>query len=298
MRIRTIVVGTDLGESGARALSLALPTAKATKAALWLVHGNEIGLDSSWPDLPVGVKTAAFALRKRLQGRLENSLETLESERKICEAEGVICHTSCEEGQPWETILRTATSVSADLIVVGDHSGSVSLQKRLLGSTAERVVSQAPCSVLVACGRLRNDYEGARIVVGVDFSAHGVESVRWARRLARVVQGQIVLAHTIVPPTRLGALPTEWPGVRDGLVSSADSRLRQLILTEGLPESTEVSITHGNPGNQLCETVAVNDADLLFVGTRGKSRLRGMMLGSVSQYCLRNSPVPVLTVRP
>lgn len=298
MAIKTIVVGTDLGESGHRALRLAVSTALATKATLWLVHASEVGLEQAWPDLPIGARTAAQALRERLKGRFENSLQELEAERRTCEELGLSCQTSCEEGKPWETILRTAVSVNADLIAVGDPVGAIGLPERLLGSTAERVVRQAPCSVLVACGRLRKDYSGARIAVGVDFSAHGLEAVRWARDVAKAVDGEVALLHVVPHPITESRMPTEWPSVLDGLSSSARSRLEQLVVSEGLDPKTTIQVLDGSVGKQLCNAAASINADLVFVGCRGQGRLRGMMLGSASQYCLRYSPVPVLAVRP
>ncbi|MGB5704877.1 MAG: universal stress protein [Polyangiales bacterium] len=298
MAIKTIVVGTDLGESGRRAMQLAVQTARATSATLWLVHASEVGLEHAWRDLPLGARSAAHALRQRLKGRFENSLQELENERKQCEAAGLSCQTSCEEGAPWETILRTAVSVNADLIAVGDPVGAIGLPERLLGSTADRVVRQAPCSVLVSCGRLRDDYHGARVAVGVDFSAHGIEAARWARDVASAIDGEVALLHVVPHPITESMLPSEWPSVLDGLSSSARSRLEQLIVSEGLKPDTSIRVLDGPVGKVLCNATAEAGADLLFVGCRGQGRLRGMMLGSASQYCLRYSPVPVLTVRP
>jgi nucleotide-binding universal stress UspA family protein len=298
MTIKTIVVGTDLGESGHRAMQLAIPTAQSTGATLWLVHASELGLEHAWPDLPLGARAAAQALRERLQGRFQNSLQELESERKQCEALGLSCQTSCEEGRPWETILRTAVAVNADLIVVGDPAGAVGLPERLLGSTAERVVRQAPCSVLVSCGRLRDAYAGARIAVGVDFSTHGIEAVRWARDVANAIDGQVALLHVVPHPITETMMPREWPSVLEGLASAARSRLEQLIVSEGLKPNTTVQVMDGPIGKMLCNATAEINAVVLVVGSRGQGRLRGMMLGSASQYCLRYSPVPVLTVRP
>ncbi len=298
MTIKTIVVGTDLGQSGHRAMQLAIPTARAAGATLWLVHASEVGLEHAWRDLPIGARSAAQALRERLKGRFENSLQELESERKRCEELGLSCQTSCEEGSPWETILRTAVSVNADLIAVGDPIGSIGLPERLLGSTAERVVRQAPCSVLVSCGRLRKDYTGARISVGVDFSAHGIEAVRWARDVANAIDGEVALLYVVPHPITESMMPSEWPTVLEGLASTARSRLEQLIVSEGLKPNTTVQVLDGPIGKMLCNATADIRADLLFVGCRGQGRLRGMMLGSASQYCLRYSPVPVLTVRP
>ena len=82
MAIRTIVVGVDLGESGRRAMQLAIPTAQATRATLWLVHASEVGLEHTWRDLPIAARSAAQALRERFKGRFENSLRELEGERK------------------------------------------------------------------------------------------------------------------------------------------------------------------------------------------------------------------------
>ena len=205
MAIKTSVVGTDLGESGRRAMQLAVRTAEATHATLWLVHASEMGLEHSWRDLPIGARSAAHALRQRLKGRFESALQELENERRECESAGLTCQTSCEEGAPWETILRTAVSVNADLIAVGDATGSVGLPERLLGSTAERVVRQAPCSVLVSCGRLRDDYKNARIAVGVDFSAHGAryEVDQCARCHAR--------RHRVSPDHEHGRISTSSP---------------------------------------------------------------------------------------
>ena len=298
MAIKTIVVGTDLGESGRRAMQLAVQTAQATSATLWLVHASEVGLENAWRDLPMGARSAAHALRQRLKGRFENSLQELENERKECEAAGLSCQTSCEEGQPWETILRTAVSVNAYLIAVGDPVGAIGLPERLLGSTSERVVRQAPCSVLVSCGKLRDDYKGAHVAVGVDFSAHGIEAVRWARDVANAIEGKVSLLHVVPHPITESMLPTEWPSVLEGLSSAARSRLEQLLVSEGLRPDTEVRVMDGSIGKMLCNATADIGADLLFVGCRGQGRLRGMMLGSASQYCLRYSPVPVLAVRP
>ena len=298
MAIRTIVVGADLGESGRRAMQLAIPTARATGATLWLVHASELGLEHAWPDLPIAARSAAQALRERFMGRFENSLQELESERKRCEELGLNCQTSCEQGRPWETILRTAVSVNADLIVVGDPAGAIGLPERLLGSTAERVVRQAPCSVLVSCGRLREVYPGFRIAVGVDFSAHGIEAARWARDVAKAIDGEVALLHVIPHPITESMMIKEWPTVLEGLASAARSRLEQLVVSEGLKPNTSIHVLDGPVGKTLCNAFADIHADLVFVGCRGQGRLRGMMLGSASQYCLRYSPVPVLAVRP
>lgn len=258
MAIRTIVVGTDLRPSGERALELARQTARSTGAALWLVHAMESE---------------------------DASLNELERLRSVCEQEGLGAQTSCEAGEPWETILRSAMSVKADLVAVGEPESSVGATARALGSTAAKVVHKSPCSVLVACGRLRDDYRGARIAVGVDFAPHSIEAVRWARDVASAVGGRVALIHV------------EPKGGPTGLPSAARSKLQQLVVSEGLGSQTTLHLASGPVGAALCQTADELGADLLFVGCRGQQREPGTTVGNTCEDCLRHSPVPVIAVR-
>lgn len=52
---------------------------------------------------------------------------------------------------------------------------------------------------------------------------------------------------------------------------------------------------HGDPATELVAACA--DADLLVVGSRGRSSLAGLLLGSVSRACLAHAPCPVVVVR-
>ena len=241
---------------------LARLTVQSTGAALWLVHAVE---------------------DEQLRSTCRQPLERL---RESCEAAGLKAQTSCEFGTPSEVILRTAIAVHGDLIAIGNPVSSVGAGERSLGSTAERVVHQAPCSVVVSRGRLRDDYAGARIVVGVDFSPHSIEAARWARDVAAAIEGDVALVHITSEPT-VGGLDT-----------GARRRLEQLVLKEGLPSTTAVRALEGPIGDTLCQAVEELDGQLLFVGTRGQERTRGSTFGSTAQHCLRHSPVPVLAVRP
>ncbi len=257
MAIRTIVVGTDLRSSGERALALARQTARSTRATLWLVHAVES----------------------------DSSLDELERLRKFCEQDGLSAQSSSERGEPWETILRSAQSVQADLIAVGEPQSTVGKAERALGSTAARVISKAPCSVLFACGRLLDDYRGTRLAVGVDFAPDSIEAVRWARDVAAAVDGSVALVHVESEPSA------------GGLSSGARSRLEQLVSTQGLDQNTTVHVFDGREVSTLSPIVEQLQADLLFVGCRGQGRQRGETLGSVTQDCLRRSKVPVIAVR-
>lgn len=56
-------------------------------------------------------------------------------------------------------------------------------------------------------------------------------------------------------------------------------------------------ILEGTPNERIVECAESHDADLVVMGTHGKSGLSRVLLGSTAEKVVRNSPVPVLTVR-
>ena len=60
-------------------------------------------------------------------------------------------------------------------------------------------------------------------------------------------------------------------------------------------EKAETMILSGAPGPALCEFAVSLPADVIVMGTRGRGGLRRAVLGSVSDYVVRNAPCPVVT---
>jgi len=57
-----------------------------------------------------------------------------------------------------------------------------------------------------------------------------------------------------------------------------------------------VGETAKNPGEELCRIAADEEADMIVIGSRGLSALRRAMIGSVSEYVVRNSGLPCVIV--
>jgi nucleotide-binding universal stress UspA family protein len=72
-----------------------------------------------------------------------------------------------------------------------------------------------------------------------------------------------------------------------------------LEVVDRLPTAVEVerTITTGVPQDEILSLVAEGDADVVVMGTHGRSGLDRYLLGSVTERVVRQSPVPVLTVR-
>jgi len=51
-----------------------------------------------------------------------------------------------------------------------------------------------------------------------------------------------------------------------------------------------------HPGEALCHTATDENADMIVIGSRGLSALKRVMIGSVSEYVIRNSGLPCIVV--
>jgi nucleotide-binding universal stress UspA family protein len=64
-----------------------------------------------------------------------------------------------------------------------------------------------------------------------------------------------------------------------------------------LQDNVEVSVVEGEPGPALCEIAQDVDATAIIIGSRGRGGIKRAVLGSVSDYVVRNAPCPVVVTR-
>lgn len=68
--------------------------------------------------------------------------------------------------------------------------------------------------------------------------------------------------------------------------------------SSGVPRATvETLVLAGSPGRSLCELASERHADAIVVGSRGRGGLKRALLGSVSDYIIRNAPCSVIVTR-
>lgn len=134
------------------------------------------------------------------------------------------------------------------------------------------------------------------IVVGVDGSPSSVDALRWAMRQVQATNAEAhaVAAWEVPVPYDYDYAPydnVDWEGEAD---KTLDRALAELGEAGGSTMVTK-RVVHGHPGTVLVEES--RDADLLVVGSRGHGTAAGMLLGSVSQYCVHHASCPVVVVR-
>ena len=135
---RRIVVGLDGSDGAQQALAAAIALGRVAKAELFLVSVEELPRYADTIDEVNGEERAAQRFFRKIH---KQALE------RVGEA-GLMAHVEMRAGHPGQVLPPYALEVGADLLVIG-HSGHSAIWGKLLGTTADKIVDHAPCSVLV-----------------------------------------------------------------------------------------------------------------------------------------------------
>lgn len=136
-----------------------------------------------------------------------------------------------------------------------------------------------------------------KIVVPIDFSSYSDSTIDFASMIAERFAATLILVHVIesLPYSITDTL--QLVEHRRALETLASSLLRNL--SDDLRRRNLVVKTHlvwGNPSREIQAKVRREKADLIVMGTHGRSGLPHLVLGSVAEKTVRLSPIPVLTV--
>ncbi len=202
---------------------------------------------------------------------------------------------------PVEAILAAAERFRADVIVVG-WRGHGALRRLLMGSVSRGVVRGAKCAVIV----VRRSRRVRKIVIGFDGSPTAQRALAFVGRLVPPRDGHITLVSGVelmTAPSQ-GRIPGAGAIAREiRRTNTKQARTAMKGLNRAAAElkrrgwNTRTAVVHGEPLRDLLRTVAAARAQLLVVGARGSSGVRHLLLGSVAEGALNQSPVAVLLAR-
>jgi nucleotide-binding universal stress UspA family protein len=236
-------------------------------------------------------------------GSLAERRTTAEPElrRWVAEANGDTVKTQLlfDEGQPAHTILAYASTLPADLLVMGTH-GLGGFDRLVLGSVTERVLRKASCAVMTvppaAATVARVPY--TRLLCPVDFSECSLAALRFAFSLAKEADAHVTILHVL-----------DWTAT-DGFAMDAPFTHRQRLeeevrqrQLEGLvdPEARvwckpAIRVAQGKPYRQILEMASAEAIDLIVMGVRGRNAVDLSLFGSTTNHVVRRASVPVLTL--
>lgn len=146
-----------------------------------------------------------------------------------------------------------------------------------------------------ATAKTRTRFEN--ILFATDFSPAAAHAIPFIKKIARHFQSNLVALHVrppvVNPITQPGSWPTDIEAAR-----VLDKEHREELLDTFAGIHTEVLIEEGDIQSRLDNAIQKHNADLVIIGTRGRTGLAKMLLGSVAEEIFRTVPCPVLTVGP
>jgi nucleotide-binding universal stress UspA family protein len=131
-----------------------------------------------------------------------------------------------------------------------------------------------------------------RIVVGYVMTDESRAALDWAVRQAERDNSHVVVAHSIRGGGSVEAEQEEVLAYRKEL-----DAIEQRLSDAGIPHSTRRLIRGLSPAEDLCQVIAEEQADLIVIGIRQRSRAGKLLMGSDANDILLSAPCPVVAVK-
>ena|ERR1043166_1951668 len=171
-----------------------------------------------------------------------------------------------------------------------NHSGEVVLE---LSRRDEPLMAAANRSPAASLFRLK------RILVPIDFSECAKKALQYAIPLAKEHEAAITLLYVVPTNYAIGEYGgITYASLEAELRASGNKQLTALAVDEVRGEvSADTLIRTGSPAVEIIEVARILPADLIVVSTHGRTGLKHVVLGSVTEDVVRHAPCPVLVVR-
>lgn len=279
---RNILIAIDGSDSSKNALRQAIGYSKKANCRVTVLT---VLPPYEW-ELEIGIVKNIKGIYRELGEKI------LSGAKEIAEEEGVQIETVLEEGGIHEAIIDVAESRACDLIVMG-RRGLSNIDRAFMGSITARVIGYSPIDVLVIPGKgvIKCD----NILLAVDGSKYSDVAVDRAISMAQDYGSVLKVLSVVDVPAEAYA---EAPDAVDKLVEEA-RKLTQKV--EGRAKSagikTDSFVKVGDPHEKIVDTAKELGADTICMGSHGRTGLKRLLMGSVTEKVIGNAPCPVLVVK-
>jgi nucleotide-binding universal stress UspA family protein len=277
--IKKILVGIDTSEHSRNAQAYAFYIARRLDATLIGLHVVDIvSIEGSFfHDISgsLGLEPYLDFSSKMREVLTTRGKAVLDAFAEAGKREGVAIETMLDMGIVANQICERAKS--ADLVMIGHRGVNERFSTGLLGSTAESVARKSPRPVFISPMRFR---EMKRPVLAYDGSERASRAMRAAADFSAGFQVPLTVI-TVARDPKLGERTLE--------------EARKYF--EHFTPPVEFKLLCGHANEAIIKFTKEYDADCLFIGAYGHSRIIEMVLGSTTEYVLRNSACPVFMSR-
>jgi nucleotide-binding universal stress UspA family protein len=241
-----------------------------------LVHGVDLGL-FEYPIVAEAANLQGYDIFRK--SMFEAGGESLERAETMLPTDISKRRRLCEFGKPARVLLDTASSTSADLIVVGTHDHS-RVAELVLTSVSHRVLLHATQPTLLVKGQAKRV---RRVLIAIEGRTGATQICDW------LLRHPFRTPREALPTAALAAWSEEVGRQAEEYVQACARRLPPPQFT------TSSRVTKGDPIPVISEVS--RDFDLVVVGSHGREGLDRFLLGSVSHAVVHHVACPVLVIR-
>jgi nucleotide-binding universal stress UspA family protein len=265
-----LMVCTDGSAGGNNAVAGTLDLAKACGSTVHVLQVVQVvpEFQAVMPDL-----------RGTLEKEVQDNFEIIKTE---ADKLGVSIQPHMLIGQqPHAAIVAEVESIQPDLVVMG-RRGKHGLGDLLMGSVTARVIGHSPVNVLVVPRGGSIGFQ--RILVASDGSVHS--EITWELALSMAKQAASQLIAVAVAP-------------EEGDIIEAQALVHRLLTAAnraGMPLKG-ISPQGVAPDAGIIHQAIKNEVDLIIMGSHGRTGLKRLLMGSVTERVIGQSPCPVLVVK-
>jgi nucleotide-binding universal stress UspA family protein len=279
---RKILVAFDGSESGKNAIRQAIVLRDLEKSwikVLAVVPAYEGDLEL------VGVSE----IEKVLQGPREKLITAAEA---VAREESTELMADVEQGEAYEKIVDVCDEESCDLIVMG-RRGMHRLERMFMGSVTARVIGHAEKDVFVVPRDVKLSLEN--ILLATDGSAHSEAALDRALHFAGVCNGKITAVSVVdVYPEFYAEAPEIVERMEKKALEVLD-HVRKKAEKAGV--KIETKVLSGHAAEEIVTLAGEIKAGVIFLGSRGRSGLKKLVMGSVAERVIGLANCPVLVVK-
>ncbi|PKN32178.1 MAG: hypothetical protein CVU63_20110, partial [Deltaproteobacteria bacterium HGW-Deltaproteobacteria-20] len=294
-QFKKIIVATDFSEPSIEALREADRLAQGMDSEVFVFHAvpNLVRANPLFPHKNIEDVFQLPAMMDRAADAVDELIA------KHMRSDHTNVHVLVDTGWPDTALMRKAEEIGADLIVVGSR-GFTGLKHVLLGSVAERVIRYSHCAVMVA----RASPSGGRILAATDFSDPALPAIDAAVQIAKRRGAELTVMHSLgvrssslswaASPFGGGPIVPDEQAIRDARIAAT-----QLIETS-LGEFGAVGsafVGDGMPEDDILRKATVLPADMIVLGSQGRTAINRVALGSVAETVARTATCSVLVIR-
>ena len=204
-------------------------------------------------------------------------------------------------GKPFVEIIQVAKEKDVDIILIGTH-GRAGVDRIILGSVAERVVRKAHCPVMVV---RRKKFTGfKRIIVPVDFSDCSRKALKSAIAIAKAHKSNLIILHVfeesfVEPYVRAANSEEEAEEIIEKIELVNETKYDEFLKENDFSGiKYNKLLKKGIPETEIVKIAMDQQADLIVMGTHGRSGIKHILIGSTSEEVVRTVHCDIIVVKP